>query len=356
MSLVFQIYRRWTLRSVDLDVTSIFARDGIPGYIFLEGSYADVQRAISNLVTVIANSRQRLVTLEQRVALLNSHNPMSRAIKEGEWVRVNYGLYREDVGFVCGRCDSSDLDIIVALIPRIATKNERRRVGHIGKRKRPIRPAPRLWSETELVHEWGPEKVQNISPDAFKFRNETYESGLLMAHYSSSLLVIVKEPPSTFPIFSAASSVGERPSFVVWRHRLAQASLQPGQRVKVETGELQGLVGFINEIIEDGASIIPEEGDTLQVMPHVLLSSLAPHYLPGDNVKARWMDSHGIVVSVNDTDQKLVYVRSNPVQEVKCFDFTVTTTDRLVDYDFQGSGGISRSSASAGTLSGRNLG
>ncbi|KAH9954821.1 hypothetical protein BGW80DRAFT_1467541 [Lactifluus volemus] len=329
MSLVFQIYRRWNLGSVDLDITSVFARDGIPGYIFLEGGYADVQRAISKLVTVIPNSRQRLVTLEQRVALLNSRNPMSRAIKEGEWVRVKYGLYRDDVGFVCGRCDSSDLDIIVALIPRIATKSERRRGGHIGKRKRPIRPAARPWSETELVHEWGPEKVQNISPDAFTFRNETYESRLLMARYSSSLLDIINHSPSTFPVFAAASSIGERHSFVLWRHRNAQASLQPRQRVKVESGEQQGLVGFINEIIEDSASIIPEEGDTLQVMPHVLLSDLAPHYLPGDNVKARWMDSHGIVQSVNDADQNS------------------DTTDKLVDYDSQGPSGILRTSASA---------
>jgi hypothetical protein len=128
--------------------------------------------------------------------------------------------------------------------------------------------------------------------------------------------------------------------------------------VKVESGEQQGLVGFINEIIEDSASIIPEEGDTLQVMPHVLLRDLAPHYLPGDNVKHRWMDSHGIVASVNNTDQKLVYVRSNPVQEVRCFDFIVIviTTDRLVDYDFQGPSGILRTSASTGKLSGGDLG
>jgi hypothetical protein len=143
-----------------------------------------VQWAISKLVTVVPNSRQWLITLKQHVTLLNSYNPMSCAIKEGEWVQVKYGLYHNDVGFVCGHCDSSDLDIIVALIPWIATKSEWHRAGHIGKRKRPIRPATCPWSETKLVHEWGHKKVQKISPDTFTFCNETYESCLLMAHYS----------------------------------------------------------------------------------------------------------------------------------------------------------------------------
>jgi hypothetical protein len=107
--------------------------------------------------------------------------------------------------------------------------------------------------------------------------------------------------------------------------------------MKVESGKQQELVGFINKIIEDSVSIIPEKEDTLQMMPHILLSDLAPHYLPRDNVKHRWMNSHKIVALVNDTDQKLIYVQSNPVQEVRCFNFTmiVITTDRLVNYDFQ---------------------
>ncbi|KAH9982574.1 hypothetical protein BGW80DRAFT_1263871 [Lactifluus volemus] len=314
-SLVLQLFRRCT-RLERLDVTSIFARDGIPGYVFLEGSLPAVGRALSGLVTVLAHHSPRLVPIEERTALLSSRNTLACSIQEGQWVRINYGLYRGDIGFVCGSRDSSDLDIVVALVPRIPVKTDLRSAGHIGKRKRSFRPPPRMWSEAQVIHEWGAAKVRNISSDTFIFRNETYESGLLMTSYSSTSLLVVSSPsPSTFLIFLAASSVSERPSFGQCRHHFAQDSLQPEQRVKVESGDLIGLIGHINEIVDGVASIIPEKQVDFQVMPLIPLRKLAPHYIPGDNVKARCGDSYGIVESVNDADQTLVYVRSNPIQE-----------------------------------------
>ncbi|KAH9980393.1 hypothetical protein BGW80DRAFT_1275581 [Lactifluus volemus] len=327
-SLVLQIFRRCTGGSEQLDVTSVFSRDGIPGYVFLEGSLPAVGRALSGLVTVLAYHSPRLVPIEERTALLSSRNPLAGSIQEGQWVQITYGLYRKDIGFVCECRDSSDLDIVVALVPRIPTKTDLRSAGHIGKRKRSFRPHPRTWSEAQVAHEWTAAKVRNISSDAFIFRNETYESGLLMKGYSSTSLVIVRSPsPSTFLMFLSASSFSERPLFRQCRHHFVQDSLQPQQRVKVESGDLVGLVGRINEIIDGVASIIPEKEDDFQVMPLVALRDLAPRYVPGDKVKARCGDSSGIVESVNDADQRLVYVRSNPIQEI------TTLTDFVEFYD-----------------------
>ncbi|KAI9429356.1 hypothetical protein H4582DRAFT_2065376 [Lactarius indigo] len=85
-NLVMQITRRASLGN-KLDIVSVFARAGIPGFIFLEGNLSDVTRAVCGLVTVFTHLAPRLVPLEQRVALLSPRNPLSRPIEEGQWGR-----------------------------------------------------------------------------------------------------------------------------------------------------------------------------------------------------------------------------------------------------------------------------
>lgn len=156
-------------------IASVFARPGIPGYIFLEGNLPDVLAAVKGLVTVY-NALPRLVPSEQRVTLLSRSNPISRHIQEGTWVRCLHGLYRGDVGLVCGYDASSDAEAIVAFVPRIPTKSFRTASA---KRKRVARPEPQTWSARQVEEIWGPSQVRKTSEDEFVFRHETYKSGLI---------------------------------------------------------------------------------------------------------------------------------------------------------------------------------
>jgi hypothetical protein len=104
------------------NIVSVFARPGIPGYIFLEGSLSEVTRAVQDLATVFHNLPPRLLPMEQRIALLSPHNPLSRPIEEGQWVRCSHGLYRHDIGFVCGHDPFRDAETTVAFVPRIPDK------------------------------------------------------------------------------------------------------------------------------------------------------------------------------------------------------------------------------------------
>jgi hypothetical protein len=300
-----------------LDIASVLARDGIPGYIFLEGTHLAAKQAVAGLVTVLSPT-PRLIPIEQRTALLANRNPLSRNINEGQWVRCRHGLYRDDVGFVCGRRESFDLEIIVALVPRIPNRSDKHVSGTAGKRKRLSRPLPRPWSPVQVATEWGDAKVQSISSEEFTFLGETYESGLIMKHFAPDNLVIVNSSPSNFKSFLAASSIRRRPSFAPWLHRFAQDSLQPHQRVRAESGDLAGLIGRPHEIINGVALISPESPlDDIPVMIEIPLRSLAPLYLRGDNVKDRWSDSFGIVMSVDEEHKTLVYVESDPIREVR---------------------------------------
>ena len=57
------------------------------------------------------------------------------------------------------------------------------------------------------------------------------------------------------------------------------------------------------------------EGQSSLVL-HVLLRNLAPHYLPGDNVKHRWRNSDGIIQLVDEGRKTLVYVESSTHNQV----------------------------------------
>ena len=316
-SLVIQIFHKCDSRRGTLDVSSVFARDGIPGFIFLEGSLKGAMDAIEGLVTVF-NSRLQLLPLVERSKVLGGGNPLSRNIEDGHWVRCKYGLYRDDVGFVCGSRGEYDSNIIVALVPRISTKAEMQR-GHAGKRKRYWRPLPRRWTAIEVEMERGAGSVEETSTTTFTFRGETYDSGLVMKHFSPASLINVDSPAGDFKSFLAALSIRERPSFKPWVHRFVQESLQPQQRVRVESGDLQGLVGWIIAITAGIASIMPESEDTGSI--DIQLQRLGPHYIQGDEVKCRWLDSFGIVQTVDQEQHVITYVESSPIQEVIYIDF-----------------------------------
>ena len=78
------------------------------------------------------------------------------------------------------------------------------------------------------------------------------------------------------------------------------------------------MIGHPIAIIDGVAAIAPESGSGGDLLPHVPLRSLVPHYLPRDNVKDCWSDSCGIVLSVDKDHKTLVYVEKDSVREVHC--------------------------------------
>jgi hypothetical protein len=105
-----------------VDITTTFAREGIPGYVFLEGELPEVARAVCNIFNVLNNKTLHLVPLEHRCALLAPQNPLAGPIEVGQWVCCLHSLYRNDIGFVCRHYPYQDVETAVALVPRIPEK------------------------------------------------------------------------------------------------------------------------------------------------------------------------------------------------------------------------------------------
>jgi hypothetical protein len=101
-----------------------FACAGIPGFVFLEGKLPQVTRVVRDIFNVLNNETPCLVPLEHRCALLAPQNPLAGPIKVGQWVRCLHGLYRNDIGFICGHYPYQDVETAVALVPRIPKKTD----------------------------------------------------------------------------------------------------------------------------------------------------------------------------------------------------------------------------------------
>ena len=98
-------------------------------------------------------------------------------------------------------------------------------------------------------------------------------------------------------------------------HRAVQQSIKVRQRVRVVSREQQGWVGCPVDITDDLAVLIWNTDDDTPAL-QVPLKYLLPVYRPGDHVKFRWGDLHGIMMSVDETNEKVSFVERDSHREV----------------------------------------
>ena len=277
----------------------MFARPGIPGCIFLEGCLNDVTATLSGFVTVF-KTPPRFVPPTERGTLLSPRNPLSstHSVRCGEWVRCLHGLYRGDVGLVCEVDSTSEASVIVAFLPRIPDQIPDRAAAAGKKRKRWVRPTPRLWFAAEVRGVWGDHRVRMVpNANEYEFGHETYRTGLLIKPLPPASIEVAGAPDNIDP-FARSPYIAKLPFFDSMARRYAQGSIVVGQRVQVISGEQQGLVGYMVDIINDVADVVQRvDDDTPPLQLQVPLTELLPVYKPGDHVKYIWSDSHGIVTS-----------------------------------------------------------
>ena len=273
----------------------------------MEGRPCDVTDAVRGLVTVY-NSKRWLVPPEERKTLLSPRNPLSSSICEGEWVRCRHGLYRGDIGLVCGRDPFSETEAIVAFIPRIPDKGS----SSVPKRKRLARPEPQQWYADRANAMWGV-KVRKISDEEYQLKHETYKSGLILKHLPPASVAIANAPLDIGP-FLSATYVSHLPFYSSLVLRCAQNTIKVGQRVKVLAGEQQGLIGHPTDVSDGVATVVLQTNDYTSFV--VSLCSLAIVYSPGDHVKHRFADSRGIVSSVDEEFRTVTFIEKDTNKEV----------------------------------------
>ena len=239
---------------------------------------------------------------------------MYREIRDGTWVRRRHGLYRDDIGLVCGHDYSSEAELIIAFIPRIPNKSS----GPASKRKRPARPEPRKWSADQAKAVWG-DKVRKVSDEEYELKNETYKSGLHIQHLPPASVAIA-DAPLHIDQFLSSQYLSTLPFYSTMAFRFAQDTIKVGDRVKVIDGEQQGLVGHPIDVSDGMATVVLQTTDDTTPLL-ISLRALAQVYSPGDHVKYCHSDTQGIVSTICE-DRTLTFVDNDTHEEVRTTSLT----------------------------------
>jgi len=160
--------------------------------------------------------------------------------------------------------------------------------------------------------EWGVSWVQRTSADECKFWGQKFKAGLVILHLTPAYINDAVAPASLEP-FIQASFIREMPSFGLMIRQHAQDTIWINQRVRVICRAQHGLVGRVFNIDSDQATVLPED-NTPDLL--VLLHSLELVYRADDKVKSWWLDSYGLVTSVDEKNNQLTYAESGSCRPV----------------------------------------
>ena len=108
-----------------------------------------------------------------------------------------------------------------------------------------------------------------------------------------------------------------------------QESIKVGQWVQVVSGEQQAWIGYPFSIT-DGIALLVRNTDNVTPDLQIPLNCLLPAYRPGDHVKFRWSDSHGIVTTVDEILEKVSFVERDMHQEVSMIIFVTMINNTLL--------------------------
>ena len=148
--------------------------------------------------------------------------------------------------------------------------------------------------------------MRRIADDEYEFAGDVYKSGLIMKRLPPASLAVANAPEDISG-FAAASCIAHSPFFGMITRQSAQESIKVGQRVRVISGEQQGWVGHPVDIT-NGIAVLVQDTDDNTPLLQTPLTCLLPAYRPGDHIKFRWGDSHGIMMSIDKIHEKESFI------------------------------------------------
>ncbi|KAJ2157287.1 transcription elongation factor spt5 [Coemansia sp. RSA 552] len=311
------------------NVYSVYSRDGLSGYIYVEArTQADAVAALEGIPNVFV-SRMTLVPIEDMVDVVKV-KARATTINVGAWVRVRRGNYAGDLAQVVSVLDSSDM-VEVRMLPRLDYDNESR-AGRRGPR-----PAPRLFSVEEAQR--ADPRTLSSRQNEILWRGDRFVNGYLYKDIRIASLQTDAVNPTLEEIAQfAAGETGEDgdeqaaiaalanqaaaamaatgPGGTVGGNGIDEANgltardLKPGENVEVVEGDLAGVVGVVRSVEGNGVvRVEPEMGGLTRGARSSTTTmgfparQLRKRFRTGDHVKVlhgRHANETGMVLSVAD--------------------------------------------------------
>ncbi|KAJ2148769.1 transcription elongation factor spt5 [Coemansia sp. RSA 520] len=300
-------------------VYSIYCRDGLSGYIYVEArSQADAQSALEGIPGAFA-FKQTLVPIEDMVDVVKVKSQAPK-LNPGSWARVRRGNYAGDLAQVVSVIESSDA-VEVRLLPRLDYNAEGR------SKKHGTRPPQRLFSVEDAQR--ADSRTLSSRQNEILWKGDRFINGYLHKdmRFASLQLENVKptlEEIAKFAVGEAGEDGDEQAAIAALANQAAAASstmngieeanglsgrdLQPGEKIEVVEGDLAGVVGVVRSVEDNNIIRIEPElsasrrGGRMSTMT-LPARELRKRFSAGDHVKVlngRHSNETGMVLEVND--------------------------------------------------------
>ncbi|KAI9255573.1 hypothetical protein BY458DRAFT_442143 [Sporodiniella umbellata] len=308
-----------------LDTFSVFARESLKGYIYIEAKrQAHVQEAILNIPNIYATTLM-LVPLKDMVDAINVHKKQVE-IPLGGWVRIKRGTYSGDLAQVVEVSDSQDT-ARVKVVPRLDLENGLHEDDK--KRKKGFRQPPRLFN---------PERLPNRSISSLQkkgphwiYNGDHYRDGYLEKYVKVAVLQLEDVNPTLDEIarFAGNEMNNEEGGRAIDLSTLSTLTLnsnqtnnllfQPGDTVSVVEGDMIHSVGVVESVL-DSSVVVSLKVDRSTKRVTLPAKQLRKLFKEGDHVKVihgRYKDESGMVVRIEDNIVTLL--SDATLKEVKVF-------------------------------------
>ena len=320
-----------------LEISAVFQRDGLSGYIYLEArKQAHVLEALRGIVSVYA-SRLILVSIDEMADLLRVNKSKSSELLPGAYVRIRKGRYAGDIAQV-ENLSENGLEARLRIVPRLDFSTRREDeliVGADGKRKRVInaltnrKPPQRLFSAQDAVKA-GSKQVQKRGPSNYIYNGEEYDEGYLLKDLKLNNLIIDGVNPSLEEItkFSGGNDDAENGIDLTSlvnsiKASAAESTFQPGDHVKVFQGEQTSITGVVDSVAGDIVTLRPVNlGDSGTETIEIPSRNLQKQFNQGDHVKVtagKYKDETGMVVRVPSEGDTVTIVSDASMTEITVF-------------------------------------
>lgn len=300
-------------------ILSAFTIPSIPSRIYIEANnYSSIQSTCQNLIdiytwniTVIpVNECTRLLCMEFS----------DRRLAIGTWIRIRRGLYKDDIGLVLRSTSNCD-EYTVVVVPRIPMDLDASTPSY-GKRKRTIRPSPRLFNISQIRSVYKDQPIVERDDGSFDFKGNTYHNGLLLMDLDSAnveranplkedTLIILNSFDSTLEEFRPFVDFDFTHNDIF---KPVSVDFHVGDFVKILHGGHNGVCGRVEEVNRDVALIKvellePNNDPATNDAIAVPVRNIQRHFRIGDDVQIlHGMNSgrSGVVIVVDDYQVTLI--------------------------------------------------
>ena len=235
-----------------LKIHSVFYRDRIPGYVYIEGdTQAHIESCIQGLNYVYARSL-KFIPVNEMVSCLVIKTK-EQELQENMWVRIKRGKYAGDLGQIV-MLDSADA-VTVKLVPRLDPPG----VESFKRKKQELRPLQRLFVYKDYA---GGRDIESRD-GGYYYQNEFYtkEGYLEKLIKVSSLTTINVNPTLEEVTLFSGGSVSENVQDVALIGSIASHTVvdfNVGENVQVVSGELAQVKGVVQSVQNGIVTILPD--------------------------------------------------------------------------------------------------